>query len=208
MVLWSLQLCLLLHSKAQNKQKCENTIKHPRHTYKQRGYHNYKETAMFLFFFLGLFLPSTRAQWFMNHEFREEGKFFWNNKSLTYHKAFPGPSTPPGFGLREAIKTRQSRAYETATFADLIGRSMGGVSLQSWAISKAKVVDAFGSFVPFPMKSAKSLSRLCRPHWQKHGRGEFVFSMHSPWAISKAKVVGAFGFFVPFHMKSAKSHLL
>ena len=43
-----------------------------------------------------------------------------------------GPSTPPGFGLREAIKTRQSRAYETATFADLIGRSMGGVSLQSF----------------------------------------------------------------------------
>ena len=48
---------------------------------------------------------------------------------LTFHKALPGPSTPPGFGLREAIKTRQSRAYETATFADLIGRSMGGVSL-------------------------------------------------------------------------------
>ena len=44
--------------------------------------------------------------------------------------AVPGPSTPPGFGLREAIKTRQSRSYETATFADLIGRSMGGVSPQ------------------------------------------------------------------------------
>ena len=54
----------------------------------------------------------------------------WSAVQIRTNPLVPGPSTPPGFGLREAIKTRQSRSYETATFADLIGRSMGGVSPQ------------------------------------------------------------------------------
>ena len=93
----------------------------------------FKGTAMFLLLFLGLLPPFSRAQWY-----REDGKLSFSRNIVIYsaypHKPtcpnVPGPSTPPGFGLREAIKTRQSRSYETATFADLIGRSMGGVSPQ------------------------------------------------------------------------------